>query len=271
MVVLGKLTNGLWSANMAHTVSDEFLAKACKHCAPLFIIRQHVNMAPTAEDPSATLTFIKFQGRTYGITCKHVLSILRDRITISGSESSHTFFVALNQHKVLQDRFIVPPGDWVTPEPDIAIREIDPNFPAYVGKVALDIDANPVPVLSEVSFAVVVGFPDRLKTQTAFPIGYQIAMPCVHAVADNHSDVGPSFTLFSELLATPNIRDLSGMSGGPIYWSDETSYGLLGITYESSPLENSLSGTASVHIKGHLADRNTIAQWVSHVSPLYPP
>lgn len=254
---------------MAHTVSDEFSTYACKHCAPLFIIRQHALMVPTATDSSATLTFIKFQGRTYGITCKHVVTSLRNQIRKSGSEFSHTLFIALKRHHVVQDRFFMPPGDWVTPGPDIAIRELNPDFPAHVGKVALDIDANPVPGLHEVSFAVAVGFPDRLKAQTPAPFGYQLAMPCVQAVADNHSKTGPSFTLFSELQATPNIRDLSGMSGGPIYWSNATAYGLLGITYESSPLEGSVSGAASVHIKGHLADREAIGRWVSHVPHLY--
>lgn len=226
-------------------------------------------MAPTADDPSATLTFIRFRGRTYGITCKHVVTNLRERIEKSGSALSHTFFIALKRHQVVQDRFYFPPGDWVTPEPDIAIRELNPDFPAHVGKVALDIEANPALGLSAVSFAVAVGFPDRLKTQTLGPFGYQLAMPCVQAVAENRSKFGPSFTLFSELDATPSIRDLSGMSGGPIYWSNKAAYGLLGITYESSPIEKQVSGAASVLIKGHLADRETIERWVSSVPYLY--
>ena len=253
---------------MTYTVSDEFSANACKHCAPMFIIPHNLDMAPTADDPSATLTFIKFQDRTYGVTCKHVVTALRNMIKATGIDNSHTFFIALKRHHFVQDRFCIPPGDWVTPEPDIAVRELHPDFPAHVGKVALDIDANPVPSLNRVSFAVAVGFPDRLKTQIPASSGYQLAMPCVHAVAENHSKVGPSFTLFSELQATPSIRDLSGMSGGPIYWSDDTAYGLLGITYESSPLDGSVSGASSVHIKGHLADRETIERWVSHVPHL---
>lgn len=254
---------------MAYTVSDEFGANACKHCAPLFIIRHHVEMVPTADDVSATLTFVRFQGRTYGITCKHVVTSLRDRIEKSGNEFSHTFFIALKRHHVVQDRFVIPPGSWVTPEPDIAIRELNPDFPAHIGKSALDVDAAPVPPLSDINFAIAVGFPDRLKTQSPAPLGYQLAMPCVHAVADNRSTSGPSFTLFSELQETPAIRDLSGMSGGPIYWSNDTRYGLLGITYESSPLDGSLAGAAAVHIKGHLADRATLERWVSHVPHLY--
>ncbi len=250
---------------MAYIVSDEFDANACKHCAPLFIIRHHVEMVPTADDLSATLTFVKLQGRTYGITCKHVVTSLRDRIEKSTDKLSYTFFIALKGHHVVQDRFVFPLGDLVTPEPDIAIRELHPDFPVHIGKSALDIDAAPVPPLLGVSFAIAVGFPDRLKTQSPTSLGYQLAMPCVYAVADNHSTSGPSFTLFSELPATPAIRDLSGMSGGPIYWSNDFRYGLLGITYESSPLDGSLAGTAAVHMKGHLADRATLERWVAHV------
>jgi hypothetical protein len=254
---------------MAYAIRDEFRASACSHCAPLFIIKQDVEMAPTADDPSATLTFIRFGGRTYGITCKHVVASLRDRIQKSGNGFSHTFFLALERHHVVQDRFVIPPGDWVTPAPDIAIRELNPHLPEYLGKAALDLDACPVPALAEVEFAIAVGFPDRLKTQVASLLGYQLSMPCVHAVAENHSTTGPSFTLFSELTETPGIRDLSGMSGGPIYWSSTTCYGLLGITYESSPLDDSLAGSAAVHIKGHLVDQATIADWVSRVPRLY--
>jgi hypothetical protein len=256
------------SAVMPYTVSDELAANACKHCAPMFILRRHVDMAPTAHDKSATLTFIKFRGRVYGITCKHVVTSLRDRIKSSGGELSYTFYVALKRHQVIQDRFFFPPGDWVTSPPDIAIRELHPDLPEHIGKVALDIEAHPTPGLSEISFAMAVGFPYRLKTQAPAPQGYQLAMPCAHAVAENRSITGPSFTLFSELQGTPEIQDLSGMSGGPIYWSNEASYGLLGVTYESSQIDGSVSGDASVLIRGHLADRETIGQWVSHVPHL---
>ena len=64
-------------------------------------------------------------------------------------------------------------------------------------------------------------------------------------------------------------RDLSGLSGGPIYWSNESKYGLLGITYESSPLDGVLAGAAAIHIKGHLADLSTIVSWTNQVPRLY--
>lgn len=255
---------------MTYVVSDEFGANACKHCAPMFIIQQQIGMAPTANDPSATLTFIRFRGRTLGITCKHVIESLRCCIKKSGNQYSHTLFIALKNHHVVQDRFLVPPGDWITPEPDIAIRELHSDFPGHVGKSALDIEACVVPPLSEVAFAVAVGFPDRMKEQTQEGLGYRLSMPCVHAVAENRSSQGQSFSLFSELGSTPAIRDLSGLSGGPIYWSNESKYGLLGITYESSPLEGALAGGAAIHIKGHLADIATIESWASQVPRLYP-
>jgi len=226
-------------------------------------------MAPTANDPSATLTFIRFRGCTFGITCKHVVESLRSRIQESNNQFSHSFFIALKKHQIVQDRFHIPSGDWITPEPDIAIRELHPDFPAHVGKSALDIEVCVVPPLSEISFAVAVGFPDRMKGQIQNELGYRLSMPCVHVVADNMSSQGPSFSLFSELESTPAIRDLSGLSGGPIYWSNESKYGLLGITYESSPLDGALAGGAAIYIKGHLADLSTIERWTNQVPRLY--
>jgi hypothetical protein len=254
---------------MVYTVSDDLSDNACKHCAPMFIIQQHIPMAPTSNDPSATLTFIRFRGRTFGVTCKHVVELLRNYIKESGNQFSHTFFIPLKKHHMVQDRFVIPAGDWITPEPDIAIRELDPEFPEYVGKSALDIEACVVPPLSEVTFAIAAGFSDRMKEQIQEGLGYRISMPCVHAAAENRSDQGHSFSLFSELESTPAIRYLSGLSGGPIYWSNECAYGLLGITYESSPLEGALAGGAAIHIKGHLADISTFERWASQVPKLY--
>lgn len=257
---------------MFYLTSNEFHSNSCKHCAPLFIIGEQAEMMPTVDDSNATLTFIKFQGRTYGITCKHVVEDLRNRIKeVEKSEDafSYTFFIALKHRQIVQDCFVFPSGTLVSPEPDIAIRELHPGFPIHVGKLALDIGAHPIPPSSEVSFAVAAGFPDRLKTQNSVPLGYELTMPCVHAVAGTQPIHSHSFTLYSELQATPDIRDFSGMSGGPIYWSNETAYGLLGITYESSPLEGSNLPPASIYIKGHLADGETVERWVSHVPHLY--
>lgn len=252
-----------------YTVCDELVANACMHCAPMFIIEHRVGATPVANDPNATLTFIRFQGRTFGITCKHVVDSLQGRLKASGNRFSHTLFIALQERVIVQDRFVIPSGDWMLPAPDIAIRELRPDFPAYVGKSALDIEACAVPPLSEVAAGIAVGFPDRATEGRAEGTGYRLSMPCVHAVGENRSAEGPSFSLYSDLDSTPEIRDLSGMSGGPIYWSNEERYGLLGITYESAPLADALGGHASVHIKGQHVDLATIESWVDQVPSLF--
>ena len=63
-------------------------------------------MMPTVDDSNATLTFIKFQGRTYGVTCKHVVENLRNRIKKADKPEDdlfYTFFIALKQRHVVQD------------------------------------------------------------------------------------------------------------------------------------------------------------------------
>ncbi len=83
----------------------------------------------------------------------------------------------LKKHHVVQDLFLIPPGDRVTSEPDIAIQELHPDFPEYVGKSALDIETCIVPPLSEVAFAVAVGLPDRGKDQISQGLNYRLSMP----------------------------------------------------------------------------------------------
>lgn len=93
---------------MSYIVSDELYDKACKFCAPLLIVKNQPRIEATANDPNATITFIKFQDRTFGITCKHVVEeALWDKIRKFG-ESSYTFFIGLKTHHVVQDKFVFP-------------------------------------------------------------------------------------------------------------------------------------------------------------------
>jgi hypothetical protein len=243
---------------------DDLAINGCKHCATLFIVDQRARLAPQVDDSSATITFVRFKGRTFGITCKHVVESLRNRIVGSNNEGSHVFMLDLRKRLIVVDRFIFPRGDWISPAPDIAIRELRPNLPEYIGKVTLDVEKVSVPPLRDIKFAVAVGFPDKLKEKRSDALGDRIAMPCVHALAENISSDGSSFSLRSELKDTPGVRDLSGLSGGPIYWTDANNYGLLGITYESAPMDT-FAGSAAVHIIGHLADLETMERWTTQV------
>ncbi|WP_157959016.1 hypothetical protein [Salinicola endophyticus] len=69
------------------------------------------------------------------------------------------------------------------------------------------------------------------------------------------------FSLFGQLYELPDILDYSGPSGGPIFWSTEEEYGILGMIYESAA-GSEIFGDKSVHVSGELATPAIIKQWI---------
>lgn len=57
------------------------------------------------------------------------------------------------------------------------------------------------------------------------------------------------------------MLDFSGVSGGPIYWSTEDRYGILGIVYESAA-GSGLLGEKAIHVLGELATPAVIENWI---------
>jgi hypothetical protein len=96
---------------------------------------------PDAALRNGTLTFVKSGGRTYGITCQHVVQHYRDVLAASGEPGSHTMRTMLNGFHVVIDRFVQPQVQFGNPAPDIAIREINPDHIAHIGKEAMDLDS----------------------------------------------------------------------------------------------------------------------------------
>jgi hypothetical protein len=121
---------------------------------------------------------------------------------------------------------------------------------------------------SALAFAVAVGFPEREKRVQTDRRGRRIAMPCVTIVAENTSSEGEQFTLYSELEEMPKVRYFSGISGGPIFWSQGEDYGLLGIVgavLSGDPGDTPMAGQA--FSKGpRLCIRGIIEVRVSNVS-----
>ena len=54
------------------------------------------------------------------------------------------------------------------------------------------------------------------------------------------------------------------MSGGPIFWSTDAHYGILGIVYEGG----AGSDNSSIYVYGELATPRVIRAWISQCPPL---
>lgn len=87
-----------------------------------------------------------------------------------------------------------------------------------------------------VSYAVAIGFPTVEKHDMQAGLGsIRLALPCVHALAEGLDSTGSSDQVLfhSELSEKPSVVSLSGISGGPVFWSDGTKHGLIGFVKEA--------------------------------------
>ena len=144
------------------------------------------------------------------------------------------YSVPAGEGALIQPPFIRPPAVYPYPRPDLAITPISVEIPRRVGKIAFELRPYPGPQYP-IPYAIAVGFPTLAKVERHEPGGTRIAMPCVHAVA--HGLRAPEHTdqiqFFSEIERNPEIASFSGMSGGPVFWSDANRFGLLGFVKEA--------------------------------------
>jgi hypothetical protein len=214
---------------------------------------------------NGTLTFIKLGNRVFGITCWHVIEYFRKQLADSGSQLSHSMRTMLNGFYVVIDRFIRPAPSLGMPDLDIAIREFSPDFVTKLGKVPFDLDLNFSIEPNHIEFAYAIGYPESLKYKRDYDgFSYRISMPHVEILAEISTFPEQRFQLFSELDAAPQNVDYSGMSGGPIFWSTEKAYGLLGIVYEGGT-GSGFSDNKSIHVFGELATPAIVKDWIKQL------
>ena len=250
-----------------YPIADQLHQNPAIHCATLAITRNVITgegwprfAEPDAALRNGTLTFVKSNGQTYAVTCHHVVEYYRNVCKNSGEEFSHSMRTMLNGFYHVQDRFIRPSAQHGDHSPDIAIREIDPDHIARIGKEPLDLDALKEPP-EDIKHAYAVGFPEALKYNKHDEkdrFGYRVSMPQVQILAELSCRPDRRFTMFSSLERLALDIDYSGMSGGPIYWSSGDEYGILGIIYEGGPSEDK----REIYVYGELATPAVIRGWI---------
>ncbi len=216
---------------------------------------------PSEKHRSGTLTFIRSEGRSFGITCWHVVETLRNA---NGAGTQHHLRTMLNGFYVVQDRFVRPSETIGQKCPDVAIREMHPDFARALGKEELNLDDMPETPMA-LNFGYAVGFPENLKRRLEEDGGYRIAMPQCSILAEINRQPDQRFTLNSNVKREEMANeDFSGMSGGPIFWSDASSFGIFGIVYEGNAML-ATQDSAEVFIFGEFAVPETIRGWTTQV------
>lgn len=254
---------------------EELRHVASDHCAAIFIMEQSLRSIPRAQDRNATMTILKYRGKIYGLTCKHVIEATQEMASELPDGQS------LDLHSVetrivplgVSDRFRVPlPAcSGIELGPDVAIRQLHPDYSEATGKRPILLSDIPVP-WSELKLAMAAGFPEKEKRETEHGEGIQVHATFAAAVAElPESEKGQSqpdtFIMRSDLEEYPPIMDFSGMSGGPVLWTTGTDYGLLGIVSEAQPIGPVTNGTgienaAKICIKVESITSQRMDQWL---------
>jgi hypothetical protein len=191
-------------------------------------------LIPNAGEETATVTFVKINGRTYAVTARHVIQTFDKLACQDGAEFEGYSCVQAPGISILGP-FLTPPAEYPSREPDIGICPVADELPGVIGKTAFEIvregDAR-----WPVSHALAIGFPTVAKHDSRDKFGLtRLALPCVQALAEGIGSFGSSdqVQFHSELTQKPEMLSLSGMSGGPVFWNDGSTYGLIGFVKEA--------------------------------------
>jgi hypothetical protein len=268
----------LQNARMTALVFADPLQNACRYCATIARAKSEEffrrGFVPEAHEPTATLTFIAIAGKTYAVTAAHVIDIFKGLAEKDGSHPE-SYLVPVGTGALIEPPFIRPAKPLIGHQPDVAIVRINAGLPARVGKESFELKPDAVPTFP-VPHAMAVGFPTAEKRANTIGSGEQLAMACVQATAEGlGSPDSDQIQFLSTIDATPSITSLSGMSGGPIFWSDGTAYGLLGFIKEAldvvpPPGEESLHPGPRVNFICERASYETFVRWAVHTEAEYP-
>src|SRR5271166_6430287 len=173
------------SISMTLAFSHE-LKEATRYCATFARAKLKTffdrHLIPDVNDPTATVTFVEFEGRTYAVTARHVIEEFRKMAIAEGSDPEG-YFLPVTPGILINPPFISPPAPFMGHVPDVALRPIDQALPAHIGKTSFSLKADAVPTFP-VPYALAAGFPTDEKADHSEPRSKRLAMPGVIAVAE---------------------------------------------------------------------------------------
>jgi hypothetical protein len=252
---------------------------ACRYCATFARANSRLvyerGLIPRPQDETATVSFVRFEGRTYAVTALHVIETFEGLAARDGL-APESYFLPVGKGIGIQPPFIPAPRNWPDRAPDAVLRQIDDALPAYIGKEAFDLRHGVKPIYP-IPYAAAVGYPTAAKAHREEPIGTRLAMPCFQVVAEGVGapESADQLQFFSEIEPKPEIGSLSGMSGGPVFWSDGETLGLLGfvkqaLDIEPIPGEENIYTTPRVNFLVQHSTYETFGLWAEHALREWP-
>lgn len=251
-----------------YEIDPNLRENGCKYCAALLIVDRGagINLSNLGRIPNGTVTFIKCNGIHFAVTCFHVVESLRCRNKSSTVVRPYAFATVVNGNFLWDDAFRQPYSSLDDRRPDIALQVIRADFPRQIGKTFFELRPRGNEPTAPPDSALAVGFPTEDKRAFEDKVGIRLSMPCVYAFADGPSVAGNQF--YAELSAQPDTKNLSGLSGGPVFWSTKDAHGLLGFVREGSkttPCEDGFGTSPRVHFIFVPVTYQLFSQWIDEV------
>lgn len=215
------------------------------YCEPLFMSKHFMLDGHSPNKANGTITYIRYKGVLYGVTCSHVEKQTGDKhiLTVHGADRGVHFFGQYGE-KGYESFFKILKKEDDPYSPDIAITKLGDNFERLhmenKKKQAINLDQWVEPDWSALKLAMACGYPTEHKEETK----NHVASRLIQAIAEVNGEIAPSkdvFNLFSALKEEHNVY-FSGMSGGPVFVDGVSPDGvspsapcIIGIIFEGSP------------------------------------
>lgn len=205
---------------------------------------------------NGTLTFVEYKNRIYGITCWHVAKALR---SFNKEANEYSFYLMLPSPRRIEVNFFQP-SSFIEDSLDIGIAEISKDDFEPLGKKALNI-SNQVDI-ETIEYGLAVGFPEQLVyLRERNEQGDIWSLPQAAILAEIDYMPSSRFNIQSSLPRPHDYESYSGMSGGPVFWSNGESFGIFGIAGEVNTYEQYQREAISVSCE--LATPQLIIDWIN--------
>lgn len=262
------------------STEEELDRRLTQFCAPLWATGLYLAGGHTAESINATITFVQFEGRVYGVTCHHVLSAffsecvrrnLRMVPTIfsgvvvhqlGGCDQNGTYnwhFVSCRsfpeQAEVNDEQALAELDRKNASLPDIAIVDLSDYWEAlqeFRSAQAIDLDAWSTPDWDNWQATwLAFGYPDGHKEHVENKVSVPLLRVAAKLQTGFPTEDKPTVTLCSTLEEDHGFG-FSGLSGGPMMVAHraDDAFAFAGITFEGAPSSKDLAVNPEAFVTG---------------------
>lgn len=224
----------------------EYEFAASTHCEPIYLMRNIKGERHGADTESATITYVKLDGKFYALTCAHVADAREAGVkdgqllipTVWGKSGVGFAFRPGSENR-LAGELLSLNSRYYLPRLDIAITELSQDFinlhMPEKGKKPLDFDEWEEPDWGLIRTCAVWGFPNNQKSSSEIEVHAKLLTAILELQSQTMSFDRDEFLLVSSLPESEGIS-LSGLSGSTIYClHSDKSITPIGMVYEGSP------------------------------------